>query len=94
MALANVIRRYRFHRGEMTQNELAKLIGVSRQTVIAIEGNKYPPSLEVAFRIAYVFDATIEDIFIYEPDYDGEHEYSDGLNVEVTWDGDNPNDGQ
>ena len=77
----------------MTQKELAKLIGVSRQTVNAIEGNKYPPSLEVAFRITYVIDTPIEDVFEYEHDYDGEHEYADGLVVEVSWDGDNPNGG-
>ena len=47
MALANTIRQYRFHHGEITQKRLAELIGVSRQTVNAIEGNKYPPTLEV-----------------------------------------------
>ncbi len=94
MALANAIRRYRFHRGEMTQKELAKVIGVSRQTIMAIEGNKYPPSLEVAFRIAYVFGTSIEDIFVYEHDYDPEHEYKDGLVVEVSLGGDDHNDGQ
>ncbi len=78
----------------MTQKELAELIGVSRQTIMAIEGNKYPPSLEVAFRIAHVFCTSIEDIFVYEHDYDPEHEYKDGLVVEVSLDGDNPNDGQ
>ena len=87
MALANAIRRYRFHRGEMTQKELAELIGVSRQTIMAIEGNKYPPSLEVAFRIAHVFGVSIEDVFFYEPDIDGEHEFADGAVVEVSWDG-------
>ncbi len=88
MALANVIRRYRFQHGEMTQKELAQHIGVSRQTVNAIEGSKYPPSLEVAFRIARVFGRSIEDIFFYEPDIEGEHKYKDGLIVEVSWDGD------
>ncbi len=78
----------------MTQKELAKLIGVSRQTIMAIEGNKYPPSLEVAFRIAYVFGTSIEDIFVYEHDYDPEHEYKDGLVVEVSLGGDDHNDGQ
>ncbi len=93
MALANTIRQCRFHRGEMTQKELAELIGVSRQTVNAIEGSKYPPSLEVAFRIAYVFGASIEDIFFYEPDIEGEHKYKDGLIVEVSWDGDDDSGG-
>ncbi len=49
----------------MTQKELAELIGLSRQTIMAIEGNKYPPSLEVAFRIAHVFGISIEDVFFY-----------------------------
>ena len=93
MALANTIRHYRFHNGEMTQKELAKLVGVSRQTINAIEGDKYSPSLEVAFRIAHVLATSIEDVFFYEPDIEGEHEFSDGLIVEVSWNGDNDNGG-
>ena len=87
MALANPIRRYRFEHGEMTQKELAELIGVSRQTVNAIERNKYPPTLEVAFRIARAFGMSIEDIFFYEPDIEGEHPFADGLEVEISWEG-------
>ena len=63
----------------MTQKELAELIGVSRQTVHAIERSKYSPSLEVAFRIARVFGTSIEDIFFYEPDIEGVEEFKDGL---------------
>ena len=88
MALANLIRRFRFDHSEMTQNELAELIGVSRQTVNAIERSKYSPSLEVAFRITRVFGTSIEDIFFYEPDIEGDHELADGVVVEVSWDGD------
>ena len=51
---------------DLTQEALAKEIGVTRQTVIAIEKGKYNPSLELAFKIARYFDASIEDIFIYE----------------------------
>ncbi len=69
----------------MTQKKLAEYVGVSRQTINAIEGGKYPPSLEVAFRIAHVLGTTIEDVFFYEPDIEGEHKFSDGLTVEVTW---------
>jgi putative transcriptional regulator len=54
--------------GEMTQQELADRIGVSRQTLNAIEGGKYSPSLEVAFRIARVFDRTLEAVFQYDED--------------------------
>jgi putative transcriptional regulator len=51
----------------MTQQELAELISVTRQTVIAIEGDKYSPSLEVAFRIAHVFGVPLEQVFQYTP---------------------------
>ena len=61
--LTNQIRRFRFERGEMTQQELADRIGVTRQTVNAIELGKYSPSLEVAFRIASVFEVTIDRVF-------------------------------
>ena len=59
------IRSLRFRHGEMTQQELADRIGVTRQTVNAIEGNKYSPSLEVAFRIARVFAVPLEQVFQY-----------------------------
>ncbi len=65
--VTNRIRELRFHAGEMTQQELAKRIGVSRQTVVAIEKARYSPTLELAFRIARVFDAPIESVFQYEP---------------------------
>jgi putative transcriptional regulator len=64
--ISNTIRRLRFEHGEMTQQELGELIGVTRQTVNAIELGKYSPSLEVAFRIAAVFGVTIDDVFRYE----------------------------
>lgn len=63
--IANQIRTLRFHHNQMTQEELSLLIGVSRQTVNAIEGGKYSPSLEVAFQIARVFNRPIEDVFQY-----------------------------
>ena len=61
----NRIRALRFARGEMSQKELAEAIGVTRQTVNAIEGSKYSPSLEVAFRIAEVFELPLEEVFQY-----------------------------
>lgn len=64
--LKNQIRQLRFSRGEMTQQHLADRIGVSRQTVNAIEGGKYSPSLEVAFRIAGVFGVPLDGVFQYE----------------------------
>lgn len=61
----NRIRALRFAHGEMTQAELAAAIGVTRQTVIAIEQGKYSPSLEVAFQIARVFGVPLDDVFQY-----------------------------
>jgi putative transcriptional regulator len=61
--LTNSIRTLRFHAGEMTQGELGERIGVTRQTVAAIEQSKYSPTLETAFRIADVFGATLEEVF-------------------------------
>jgi len=75
----------------MTQKKLAEYVGVSRQTINAIEGGKYSPSLEVAFRIANILCTSIENVFFYEPDIEGENEYADGLIVEVTWDGGDDN---
>ena len=63
----NDIRKFRFLCKEMTQLELAEKIGVTRQTVLAIESAKYSPSLELAFRIAAVFGVPLEEIFHYEP---------------------------
>ena len=63
--IRNTIRELRAARS-MTQQELADLIFVTRQTVIAIEGDKYSPSLEVAFRIAHVFGVPLEQVFQYE----------------------------
>jgi putative transcriptional regulator len=63
--VTNRIRALRFARGEMTQAELADLIGVTRQTVIAIEQGRYSPSLEMAFQIAHAFKVSIDDVFQY-----------------------------
>ena len=64
--LANEIRRWRFERGEMTQEALAQACGVTRQTIIALEAGKYAPSLELAFRIARAFGVGVEDVFRWE----------------------------
>ena len=63
--VTNRIRTLRFAHGEMTQAELAQRIGVTRQTVIAIEQGRYSPSLETAFRIAHVFRSPLDDVFQY-----------------------------
>lgn len=69
--ITNRIRILRFERGEMTQAELAERIGVTRQTVIAIEKGRYSPSLETAFRIARVFAVPLEQVFQYADDVHG-----------------------
>jgi putative transcriptional regulator len=61
--ITNAIRRLRFDANEMTQQQLADAIGRTRQTIAAIEQNKYSPSLEAAFRIAEVFGVNINDVF-------------------------------
>lgn len=66
LPITNRIRRLRFEHAEMTQQQLAERIGVTRQTVNAIELAKYSPSLEVAFRIAAVFGVPLDDVFEYE----------------------------
>jgi putative transcriptional regulator len=65
-ALRNRIRRLRFDRNEMTQQELAERAGVTRQTIIALEANRYVPSLLLAYRISRVFGITIEEVFQLE----------------------------
>ena len=64
--IRNNIRKLRFLGSEMTQQELAEKIGVTRQTVIAVEQDKYSPSLDVAFRMARVFGVPLEEVFQYE----------------------------
>lgn len=64
----NKIRELRFFADEMTQQELAERVGVTRQTIMAIEKGKYSPSLEVAFKIAAVFNQPLQQVFQYIPD--------------------------
>ena len=68
LMIRNHIRQLRFSQDEMTQQQLAELIGVTRQTVNAIEKAKYSPSLEVAFKIAAVFGLPVGEVFEYEED--------------------------
>jgi len=64
--IINNIRRLRFDHGEMTQEDLANKAGCTRQTIIALEQGKYVPSLELAFKIATIFNVKVEDVFQYE----------------------------
>jgi putative transcriptional regulator len=64
--IINYIRRLRFDNNEMTQEDLAKAVGCTRQTIIALEQGKYVPSIELAFKIARVFKVNLEEVFEYE----------------------------
>jgi putative transcriptional regulator len=64
--LSNNVRRLRFENGQMTQQQLADRVGVTRQTIIAIEAGKYAPSLPLAFRISQTFGVSIEQVFQYD----------------------------
>ena len=61
--IENVVRKLRFNNNEMTQQQLAEDVGVSRQTIVAIEKYKYTPSLDLAFKIALAFEMEIQDVF-------------------------------
>lgn len=65
-SIKNNIRKLRFDHDEMTQQQLAEKVNVTRQTIVAIEKNKYSPSLELAFKIAQVFETPLEEIFSFE----------------------------
>ena len=64
--IQNNIRRLRFDANEMTQQDLSDKVGVSRQTIVAIEKGNYSPSLELAFRIAQTFETPLEEVFSYD----------------------------
>jgi putative transcriptional regulator len=64
--VGNHVRRLRFERGEMTQQELADAVGVTRQTIVALEKGHYSPSLELAFRIARAFNRPLEEVFWFD----------------------------
>jgi putative transcriptional regulator len=66
LVIRNHIRRLRFNHGEMTQQALADKAGVTRQTIVAIENAKYSPSLELAFRLALVFEVPLAEVFFLE----------------------------
>jgi putative transcriptional regulator len=65
-SLTNQIRRLRFNNGELTQQALADKVGVTRQTIIALEADKYFPSLVLAFRLAATFGVRVEEVYQYE----------------------------
>ncbi|MFN4157835.1 MAG: helix-turn-helix transcriptional regulator [Gemmobacter sp.] len=66
--METTLRRLRFEAGEMTQRDLADRVGVTRQTIVAIETGRYAPSLDLAFRIAHAFGRPLEEVFSYHPE--------------------------
>jgi putative transcriptional regulator len=66
LRIGNNVRKLRFHHGEMTQEQLAEKVGVTRQTIVSIEKGKYFPSLELAFLIALAFKSPLEEVFFLE----------------------------
>lgn len=66
MSIGTHLRRMRFEHGEMTQETLSRLVGVTRQTIIALETERYAPSLELAMRLATVFGCKVDDMFFWK----------------------------
>ena len=66
--IANDLRRLRFEAGEMTQREVAEQVGCTRQTIVLLERGRYVPSLALAFKLARLFDRTVDEVFRYEGD--------------------------
>ena len=66
LLINNNVRKLRFLNDEMTQKDLSKEVGVSRQTIVAIEKGQYSPSLELCFKLAIAFDTTIDELFFVE----------------------------
>ncbi len=64
--IGNYVRKHRFLKNEMTQKDLAQAVGVSRQTIVAIEKGQYSPALELCFKLSIVFDTPIDQIFFVE----------------------------
>ena len=81
--ISNNIRRLRFDADEMTQKALAEAVGVTRQTIVAIENAKYSPTLELAFKIARAFDKPLEDVFHYDAVIAGEKTMTDTIDQDV-----------
>lgn len=73
-SITNNIRKLRFYTDEMTQQELADKTGVTRQTIVAIENGKYFPTLELAFRMARIFNSPLEEVFAFKLEDDSSNE--------------------
>jgi putative transcriptional regulator len=76
IVIRNQIRRLRFENGEMTQRELARRSGCTRQTIHAIEAAKYGPSLELGFKVAEVFGVPLDEVFQYEVESEDNDQHS------------------
>jgi len=68
--IKNHIKRVRLARTELSQAALAEMVGATRQTIIAVEAQKYAPSLELAFRLAHVLGERVDELFVFSPEWD------------------------
>ena len=75
--IGNHLRRRRFMQGEMTQANLAKIVGVTRQTIISLETGRYAPSLELAMKLAAVFDCSVDELFFWKDAGEAKAKYTD-----------------
>ncbi|GHA93674.1 hypothetical protein GCM10009069_15950 [Algimonas arctica] len=76
LQIGNHLRKLRFLKGEMTQAQLSKNVGVTRQTIVALETSRYAPSLELAMKLACVFDCGVDDLFFWINLEDAKSKYS------------------
>jgi putative transcriptional regulator len=80
--ISNNIRRLRFNADEMTQQQLAEKVGVTRQTIVALEKKKYAPTLDLAFRIANAFAVPLEEVFFVES-FELEEDFAKGIQYKI-----------
>jgi len=79
LAISNTLRRQRFLNGEITQAKLAEMVGITRQTIIALETERYAPSLELAMKLSAVFGCTVDELFSWkDPEQARDEYYYDG----------------
>ena len=76
LLIGNTLRKLRFLHGEMTQAQLAKVVGVTRQTIVALETSRYAPSLELAMKLACVFECTVDELFFWKNLDEAKSKYS------------------
>ena len=76
LQIGNTLRKLRFSKAEMTQAQLAAIVGVTRQTIVALETSRYAPSLELAMKLACVFECTVDELFFWKNPDEAKFKYS------------------